>query len=173
MTFTTIDRPIEPADVQPDGTPWPFVLVRGEDTILADTAGDIVSFIVEDYEDIPDGIHGNDEALIARAVVAIRVCATAQAMMLMDAVNEGRFDVATADEKTLTALLGDRTIPVVDVDRWDHDVPLVLVATDYEPFTSEATPSGNVLWIDPSDELAFLESLSNLGLISFYAHGDA
>ena len=173
MTFTTIDRPYDAAtDLTDDGSPWPFALVRGEETILADDAGDIVSFLIDGYEDVADDPSGHDEALILRAATAVTLTATIQAIMATDALNEGRFDPAEADEATLTAIFGDRTVPVLDTDRWDHDVPLVLVATDYEPFTHEVPPTGNVLWVDPSDEMAFLQSLANLGVITFYVHED-
>lgn len=173
MPFTILDRPFDPTnDVAENGEPWPFSLLRGEETILADHAGELVSFLVDGYEDVPEGAAGHDEALVLRAATAVRIVATIQALLAADAVNEGDFDPDAVDEDTLNILFGDRTMPVLDVDRWEHKVPLVLLATDYEPFTTETTPTGNVLWVDPSDELAFLQSLSNLGVINFYVHED-
>lgn len=73
-------------------------------------------------------------------------------------------------EESLTALLSDKTVPVEGFESWDHEtVPLVLLATDYDPYVPDRpAPTGNIVWIDPSDETAFLNSLSNLGVINFY-----
>lgn len=55
---------------------------------------------------------------------------------------------------------------------WQHVVPLVLIATDYLPFTGREAPTGNVLWLDPSTEVTYLRSLARLGILEFRVHGE-
>lgn len=157
-----------------DGTPYPFALIRNEGVAFAETAGDIMGLLIDGYADLPDTEDGADQALVARWRQAVSTAAMVQAELCANAVENDTFDPATSGEDTLTALFGEKDEAVTGIDHWPHDrVPLVLVATDYAPFVTDRTPpGGNVLWIDPSDELAYLRSLANLGLIGFYTHDD-
>ena len=56
---------------------------------------------------------------------------------------------------------------------WRDRVPLVLIATDYEPYTDRPKPTGRALFLDPSTEISFLRSLDALGLIKLLAAGPA
>jgi len=46
---------------------------------------------------------------------------------------------------------------------WEHDIPLFLTTTEFEPITGVPEPVGNVRFIDPGDEVSFLDSLADLG----------
>ena len=46
-------------------------------------------------------------------------------------------------------------------------MPLVLIETDYEPFTQRPLPTGNIAWLNPYTEETFLESLDVAGVASF------
>lgn len=74
-----------------------------------------------------------------------------------------RRDLDAAGEDVLTALFSSRSKPHEDGD-WYHDVPLVLIATDYEPYTDRKRPSGKIVWISPETEVTFLRALEVLGL---------
>jgi len=50
---------------------------------------------------------------------------------------------------------------------WDYPTPLILLRTDYEPYTSRALPTGNVIFVDPSSEGSFLRSLELLKVCRF------
>lgn len=61
------------------------------------------------------------------------------------------------------------------LDLWSSEVPLVLVAQDYAPYTQtprplsglgDAAAPANILWLDALNASTFLESLNNLGLIT-------
>lgn len=57
-------------------------------------------------------------------------------------------------------------------DVWTLDEPLVLVDMAYQPWTDRYPPIGkpdgsNILWLKPSDEVEFLDSLSETGQIKF------
>lgn len=173
MTSVVLDREYNPAvDLTPEGEPWPFALVLADEVVLADHASDLVARIVDDYESIPLDETGDDKAYLLRVQEAIRAVSVVQALMLNDALSDG-FDMAILSDIELTAMLGDRTIPPVGIDRWDHDeVPLVLCTHSYAPYTADTPPAGNVEWIDPTSEIGFLQSLSNLGLFKFLIHQD-
>lgn len=200
MTSTVIDRPISPEDADPDGERWAYALDLGpnpetgvEETLLASTATDVVAHLIEGYADIEDTPYGDEEAAVRRAAFAYQVAATIQAMIVSDAISEGALDVEDLDEAHLDALLGDRRLPVVDLDTWDLDVPLVLSTIDYAPHTDLPAPApgsikngqikngqsesgtngqAQVLWVDPADEVDLLRSLAHLGVIRFHTLAD-
>ena len=76
---------------------------------------------------------------------------------------EGDFDPEVESEAVLTAIFAEKDQAVLDIEEWDHKMPLFLIATDYAPYTKVPAPKGNVLWIDPATELTLLLSLQALG----------
>lgn len=95
---------------------------------------------------------------------------------MAEATNEDRFDPSTSSEDVLTALFNEREIPFEGVTgpdgsvsvNWEHEVPLVLIDTDYAPFTERPTPTGSVVLLRPSSELEYLRSLSDAGMIQLF-----
>lgn len=171
MSSILVDTQVTDQHIREDGTQWPMALVRGDQTVFADTATELVGHLIEGYANLPDTEGGNAQALVARWRTCVATASDVQALICADRAAEGTFDPAAESEEVLTALFSDKTVPVEGFDTWDlGSVPLVLVATDYEPYTERVAPTGNVLWIDPSDEVAFLHSLTNLGVIQFYTH---
>lgn len=149
-----------------DGTAWPYVLNRGDRTVFADTATDLVAALIPGYADIPATSGGADDALVARYENAVATANDTQPLVAASCVDAGTFDTSTAGEALLSALFSDRSQPLEGIEDWGEPVPLVLVSTDYSPFVEDRTPpSGNVLWLDPSDEMSHLRSLANLGLV--------
>lgn len=58
------------------------------------------------------------------------------------------------------------------VDVWSSDQPIVLIDAAYQPWTELMAPFGkpdgsNVIWLNAMDEIQFLDSLSELGIIAF------
>ena len=149
----------------PTGSLYRYALVRGDMTTFSDDLSDLVGAIIPGYSaSIED-----DAALLARWQCA---AATAPKVQQLLAAGEG-LDPAQESEDVLTAIFTDRALPLpADLihGQWEHRVPLVLLATDYDPFTAAARPSGNVRFIDSSTERSFLRSLADLGLLSFYTH---
>lgn len=153
----------------PSGSLYRFALVRGETTTFSDSVSDLVGAIIPGY----GAGTGDEEALIARWQ-----CAAATATQVQQLIAAGAgLDPAAEDEPTLTAIFADRAGPLpagsLTGGAWGHEVPLVLLATDYEPFTSVPAPRGNVLFIDSSTERAFLRTLAALGACEFYARDSA
>lgn len=158
--------PVDEFPVSPSGAAFRYALVRGEMATFADTLPDLIGALLPGYTALSD-----DDAQIARWQCAAATATQVQQMMAA-ALD---LDPSAESEDTLTAIFADRAMPVpADAigDRWDHRVPLVLLATDYAPFTAEPRPQGNVQFIDSGTERAFLSSLAGLGVLAFYAHDD-
>lgn len=69
-----------------------------------------------------------------------------QETLLATAAVHGDVDPARADEASLTALLPDKTAPYGE-PVWRQQVPLVLIDTDYEPFTVRPRPGGKIVFL--------------------------
>jgi hypothetical protein len=50
---------------------------------------------------------------------------------------------------------------------WDCPTSLILIRTDYEPYTSRPLPTGNTIYVDASSDESFLRSLELLGVCRF------
>lgn len=174
MARTIITTPLDDSTRNDaNGDPWPYALLFGEQTVLADNLGEIISFLMPDYADMPEGEDGDAEALVYRWAQAVQTANFVQSSLSAEAAASKQFIPTEESDQVLTALLGDRQYPVDGIDSWDHVVPLVLVATDYLPYTDRPAPKGNVRWIDPHDERTFLDSLSKLGLMEFFVYNGA
>jgi len=162
--------------------PWPFVLVHDdEDITYADSATELVGVLIPDYDAIPANSDGetpcsdadHDTALWMRYGQAVHTVTVLQESALAAATNNGDFDPALAGEDTLTTMLGGKTV-VFTGEQWpEQAVPLYLIATDYAPFTDVPRPAGNVVYLDPSTETAYLISLHEMGLVRFLQHQTA
>ncbi len=155
--------PVGEHPVSPTGTPYRYALVRGDVTTFSDSLSDLVGAIIPGYSSSID----DEAALLARWQCAAR---TATDLQQLFATGEG-LDPAGESEEVLTVLFTDRALvaPMGLVGPvWSHRVPLVVLATDYEPFTNVPRPSGNVRFIDSSTERAFLRSLADLGVCHFF-----
>ena len=82
------------------------------------------------------------------------------------AAENGDFDASTAGEEVLTALLTAKTTPYTG-PTWRQSVPLVLIDTDYQPFTSRPRPDGRVIYLRPAQEHDYLASLAEAGLVHY------
>lgn len=159
--------------VHEDGTPYAFAAFLGDDLIMGDSRTDIVAGIIDGYGDIPDTEEGHLEALVARYEFAVVTADIHQQIIAAEKLNSGEFDHTVEDEGTLTSILSSRRERLPEMASWDHTVPLVLVGTDYAPYTTLPRPSGNVLWIDPFNETTLLETLESLELLNLHVHEDA
>ena len=151
---------------RPDGTPWPLLLVHGHDVTGADTAGELLAVLIPGYENLADDDAGHDEALWQRYESAVATAGELQETLLATAAVRGEFDAVRAGEAGLTALLADKTVPT-SCTQWRQPVPLVLIDTDYEPFTVRPRPDGRVIFLRPAQEHDYLASLAEAGLIQY------
>jgi hypothetical protein len=171
-TITTAPDRETTLPAKPDGTPWPLLLVHGDRVTGADTAGELLAQLIPGYYAISDGDSGHDDALWARYESALATATQLQETLLAAAAENGDFDAATADEATLTALLTDKTTPYAG-PVWRQQVPLVLIDTDYQPFTRRPRPDGRVVYLRPAQERDYLTSLAEAGVIQFLRADDS
>lgn len=159
----------------PENEPWAHVLLLPNGRChFADTATELIDKILSS-EDVDYLGMDSDGALIARYEAAVAMAATIQTGLNRKAVESGTLVLEQAGETVLTALHVEKTVPwegmpdagFGDEARWTHDVPLVLIATDYYPYTQRQKPTGNLAWIDPGTETTFLSSLNGLGLVGW------
>lgn len=162
--------------LHPHGEPWAHIMQTPDGrTHYADTVTELLSVILSpDYAD-PD----TDEptAVIDRYEAAVSIAAVVQTGLNQAAFVSG--DLHTdMGEAVLTSLHADKDQPWTGLPeagfgeelRWDEKVPLVLIATDYSPCADLPKPVGNIVWIDPASETAFLGSLHVLGLVQWSAY---
>jgi hypothetical protein len=142
----------------PDKGAWVVVWVASNgDAIFADSLSDIVGLLIDGYDELDDE-HEDDLHLQARIEHLVPLAAQAQALVLADLANRG----LRLTEEELNAALGNKELPA-GVSRWNPAEPLVLLTTSYEPFTDEPRPIGSILWLDPTNEAAFIGALNKLG----------
>lgn len=142
----------------PEHKPWLVIwIVRNGEVIFADSLSDIVGVLIDGYGELDDD--GDDDPhLNARIDTLAPLAQAAQALILADfAAREVRLS-----EEELNAALLDKE-KATDLARWNPAEPLILLTTSYEPYTDAPAPEGAILWLDPTNEAAFLGSLNKIG----------
>lgn len=151
-----------------DGSSFPFAMAYQDRAVLADTRTELVADLIKDYADLPDSDEGNADALVARFETGVHVADQFQQIIAAQHVEEGKFDTKVESEDTLTAIFTPRREKLGEIAPWTHVVPLVLISTDYAPFTEVPAPEGNILWVNPYTETTFLNTLNDLGVIELF-----
>lgn len=139
------------------------------DTVLAESVTEVVQELVENYDPSDP-----EKAFLQRLDWVERATGLQQGLLAVAAANEGTLDIDTIGEDALTALFADRSEPA-EVLVWDFEVPLLHVASHYDPYTERPRPVGaNVHLIDPYTELTLLLSLASAGSleVSFRENDD-
>lgn len=151
----------------PDNRPWLVVWVGANsgDAIFADSLSDIVGKLIEGYDDLDDE-DDNDLHLQARIDALAPMAAQAQAIVLADLSERG----IRLTETELNAALRNKE-DAAGITRWNPAEPLVLLTTAYEPFADAPRPEGSILWLDPTNEAAFLSALNKLGAGELWVTG--
>lgn len=163
MSYTIIDSTETELPVKRNGEPYLHAIDMTGETMLADTLGECIGFFIQNYDKIAFTDEGDDEALFARADAAVHYANVTQQAFIE---HVGIPDGLTESERL--AIVSDRSVPVEVEGNWDHDIPLVLVSTDYAPYTNLEAPTGDVMFINPHTELSLLISGSEIGLWKFY-----
>lgn len=172
---------VEPADAltaipppNPDGGDWLYAVLDGSGALtLSDSASELVGMAIPGYTDLPESEWGHDEALGMRYDFLVELARRTQQSIVDQAVKSGELVLTALSDDATTALFADRSNPFGGLPtgdggwsyQWDLAAPLVLIATDYQPYTYRPTPDGRIVWLDPSTELSFLRSLDTLGII--------
>lgn len=161
----------------PEGGEWIHQIGIGDGgLIISDSATEVVGYIVPGYDELADNDAGHDEALGLRYDFLVEVANIAQEYYRSWGASEGLWDPSEESEDVLTALYSDRSKPFEGIPgpagielEWTHEIPLLLFVTDYDPYVPRRQPpSGRIVWLDPSDEMSFLQSITKLNIISHY-----
>lgn len=146
------------APEHPEQRPWLVVWVsRTGDAVFADSLSDIVAVLIDGYDSFDDE-HEDDLHLQARIDFLAPLAAQAQSLVLADLAAR---DIMLSEEELNAALLHKEKS--THLARWNPAEPLILLTTAYEPFTDAPSPEGSILWLDPTNEAAFLGSLNKVG----------
>lgn len=151
--------------VHDDGTDYPFAMVHENRVIFADTRAELAGYLTGCSQTEDEG-----EALFIRYLACVNFANMLQPRLAAAADEAGVFSAQTASESVLTALFADRYEKVDNFTKWNQEVPLVLVASGYAPYTANPRPAGNIIWLDPFTDETFLESLSAAGIIDLHDH---
>lgn len=151
--------------VRDDGTDYAFAMVHENRVILADSRAELTGYLTGIRPDDNEG-----DALFTRYLACVNFANMLQPRLAAAADEAGVFSAQTAAESVLSALFTDRYEKVDNFTKWTQDVPLVLVASGYAPYTGNARPAGNIIWLDPFTDETFLDSLSAAGVIEFHDH---
>lgn len=163
---------------RPGGGEWTHVMVLHDaSTVHADSAAEVLEELLPGY-DLLDA----DERVAARIRHARHVAELAQRLHLDRASVAGQYDpsdprqaglvhILTMD-KSLSLTLELPDAPGEPAD-WRPRIPLLLLTTSYAPHTEYRPIGGNVVWIDPTSEEAYLASLQNTGIFSYWTRDPA
>lgn len=148
------------------GEPYLFTMMVGSRTVHADRNDELVAEILgEEY--LSEGDPTN--AFEIRLGGALNIATAVQESIVASAVRRGDLN-DSEDESVWTPLLMPREIADAPAGDWNHPVPLVLVTSLFDPWTRRSAPRGNVVWIDPTDDVTLLESLQDCGLVRMVEH---
>lgn len=139
----------------PDGARFALLMSGSADVVFAETRSGITDLVVAGH-----GEADSDEDRVGlRSDFLAELAAHVQGAVLSSVGTGG------LDEDALTVLLHDRATDVVELEEWDSNVPLLLMATGYAPYTDVPAPVGDtILWLDPATETTFLDSLARAGV---------
>ncbi|GGT04928.1 hypothetical protein GCM10010176_056610 [Nonomuraea spiralis] len=133
-----------PPPARADGTPYAYEVIDGWWRIYGDEPAELITELIPGYAG----------TLEDRERYALAAAARLQAVLAA----AGRFGDCTDGEREV--ILADRArMPLVE--HWTAAVPLVLVTTLCPP----PRPTGEIVWIDPTDDLSLLSSLGQAGFV--------
>jgi len=187
LTITDISA-TEPEDIvvpeHPEGGEFTYAIFTNDGSaIYTDSLIEAVAQNMPGYGELAELVeaseHDADDAadeMLGMRYDDLMISADAlQRWMIADAAENGRIDLEKIGDQALSALMNERIVPFEGIEghdgtvsyTWEYEVPLILFVTDYQPYTSRTQPEGKIIWIDPSTELTYLQSLDTLGVIDF------
>lgn len=148
------------ADVSfPDGPGFALLMAGSGSMVFSETRSGIADQVVAGHGEASS----DEDRLVLRSDFLAELAAHVQGTVLSSVGTVG------LDEDALTVLLHDRATEVVELDEWDSNVPLLLMATGYAPYTDVPAPvGGTIMWLDPATETTFLDSLARAGAAELF-----
>ena len=188
MLVTTDITTTDPEDIvvpeHPDGGEYSYAIFTSEGTAtFTDSLIEAISQNLPGYAELAERMAAREsdsdeaaDAMLGMRYDDLRIYADAlQRWLINDAAENGRVNLEQIGDQALTALMSERLVPFGGIEgedgtvgyTWECEVPLILFVTDYQPYTSRPQPDGRIIWVDPSTELAYMQSLDALGVVDF------
>lgn len=156
-----------------DGTEFLYCvyLPNGTDVVFTDSYAELLEVLIPNY------VHMNeDEQIIHRDALGRSVAIQIQNQILLDPEYQDLINKGIVSPEELRTLHMSRDAAIPQADWWKCHVPLVVVETNYEPFTEVPRPasalsdgsalSPNLFWIRPVEEEDFVISLYDVGFLT-------
>lgn len=163
--------PDQELPAHPDDEKWAFVMVVGDQRIVADTATELLSVVIEGYENAADEV----QAFTLRFDHAVVTARTYQDLYLTSFSSSEHAGDFFTNDALLSAVMSPKYDAVnpewIPQDGWSgQQLPvLVVVSTLYAPYQPHVVPAGdNILVLDPYSEINYLRSLSTSGQFELY-----
>lgn len=183
------DGPLTPPE-HGDGRPYRYCLYFNgfRDVAFADEMDDLMEVLIPGYAQM-----GEEDQAFRRIRLAQSAAAQVQAEVLasMEVAEQADGSVlATFEDGASTrisaqdwaTLMSPRTLSQPRADWWTCPVPLVVVETGYEPFTSVPRPASgladgiahpdNLWWVRPAEDEDFLLSLHEIGYVRWMENAE-
>ena len=132
---------------RPDGAPWPLLLVHGDRVTGADTAGELLAVLIPGYDRLADVYEGRTTRVTTRRCGGGTNPRSPPPASCRRPCSPPPRCTATSTRPTPTRRPSPRCSPTRRASStrtvWRHPVPLVLIDTDYQPFTARPRPDGH------------------------------
>ncbi|OZB85060.1 MAG: hypothetical protein B7X32_04900 [Microbacterium sp. 13-71-7] len=122
-----------------------------ENVIYADSIAELVDVLLPGHAEADAA-----SQLVSRVEMLEVIASQRQALILADEGIDG------FNEDELNIMLATKGEPL-DIDAWNPATPLLVLATNYAPYTDVSLPAGTVICLDPRTELTFIAALQALG----------
>jgi hypothetical protein len=136
----------------------------GTDTHPMKTATEVLDFIIDgDYAGLDD-----EQALAARIIFTGAMVPTIQSAIIDAELGSGQ----EIDGEIVDLLMDQDESTIAGIEWPEEAPPKIVVTTDFGGDTGLAAPTGNVVSIDPEDELTLVRQLGQFGLIRLFEKTD-
>jgi hypothetical protein len=137
-----------------------------------ETAGEVIQLFKKDYSASgADASEGETfESIIDRLDLATHQLNVLQKSIIKDSLKKGLYKELPADKDDIiraVLCLDKKCLPNLEFcnNKWSYPVPLALNTMMFKPYNELKKPTGNIIWIDPTDELSYIQSLAKAGII--------
>lgn len=160
------------APLTEDGEDYPYIMVGDDSLIFAEGFGDLVAVLFddEDYEEA-----SVESKLELRHDLAVAIATQAQGGVVSYLTDEGTLSPESLSEPEINLIFNSKDEPFGIDGEWSAKdttgtaIPVILVSTHYAPFTDfDQVVGEGVKYLDPTDEEAFIRSLSDIGVVELY-----
>jgi hypothetical protein len=183
------DGPLVPPEHE-DGRPYRYCMYLNSfvDVVFADEQDELLDVLIPGYGEMTEEDQAFHRIRLAQNAAA-QVQADIIASIQLEPQSDGSFVGKTEDGAEInisaeqwTTLMTPRMLAQPRADWWTCPVPLVVVETAYEPFTTVPRPASglydglaspdNLWWVRPAEDEDFLISLHEIGYVRWMENAE-